>query len=53
MTSAGDEPKMPLHSINNKKLLTAAFTIACLKIRSRKEEPINSRRNETDLLAKC
>ena len=32
---------------------TAAFSLACLKIRSRNEEAINSARNETDLLAKC
>ena len=37
----------------NKKPLTAAFSLACLKIRSRNEEGINSTRNETDLLAKC
>ena len=33
--------------------LTAAFSLACLKIRSRNEEEINSTRNETDLPAKC
>ena len=32
---------------------TAAFSLACLKIRSINEEAINSTRNETDLLAKC
>ena len=32
---------------------TAALSLACLKIRSRNEEAINSTRNETDLLAKC
>ena len=37
----------------NKKPLTAAFSLACSKIRSRNEEAINSTRNETDLLAKC
>ena len=36
----------------HKKPLTAAFSLACLKIRSRNEEAINSARNETDLLAK-
>ena len=30
---------------------TAALSLACLKIRSRNEEAINSTRNETDLLA--
>ena len=36
-----------------KKPFTAAFSLACLKIRSRNEEAINSTQNETDLLAKC
>ena len=31
----------------NKKPLTAAFSLACLKFRSRNEEAINSTRNET------
>ena len=29
------------------------FSLACLKIRSKNEEAINSTRNETDLLAEC
>ena len=37
----------------NKTPLTAGFSLACLKFRSRNEEAINSTRNETDLLAKC
>ena len=37
----------------NKKPLTLAFSLACLTIRLRNEEEINSTRNETDLLAKC
>ena len=37
----------------SKKLLTAASSLACVKIRSRNEEVINSTQNETDLLAKC
>ena len=32
---------------------TAAFSLACLKIRLRDEEAIISTRSETDLLAKC
>ena len=38
--------------MSNKKPLTAGFSLACLKIRSR-NEAINSSRKETDLLAKC
>ena len=38
--------------MKNKKPLTVAFSFACLKIRSRNEEAINSTRNETGLLAK-
>ena len=37
----------------SKKPLTVAFSLVCLKIRSRNEEVINSTQNETDLLAKC
>ena len=32
---------------------SSRFSRACLKIRSRNEEAINSTRNETDLLTKC
>ena len=39
--------------MKNKKPLTAVFILACLKIRSRNGEVINSTRNETNLLAKC
>ena len=47
-------PHLKLLNIsNNKKPLTAAFSLACLKIRSRNEEAINSTRNKMDLLAKC
>ena len=42
-----------MHTRKNKKPLTAAFSLSCLKIRSRNEEAINCKRNETDLLAKC
>ena len=31
----------------------SGFSLACLKIRSKNEEAINSTQNETDLLAKC
>ena len=38
---------------NKQERAFSGVTVACLKIRSRNEEAINSTRNETDLLAKC
>ena len=47
--ATGENTLSPL----NQMPLTAGFSLACLKIRSRNEEAINSTRNETDLLAKA
>ena len=40
-------PAWMFHLMSNKDALTAAFNLACLEIRSRNEEAINSTRNRT------
>ena len=47
--ATGENTLSPL----NKMPLTAGFSLAYLKIRSRNDEAINSTRNKTDLLAKA